>query len=535
MDVSTVSPETQKYITEILDRRSRNGIFESDACQEVLQYAQKADSDAVRGIGCYLIAENNWRDRKVDETMRYLTESAKCFLKEGMGEFLTRTYNMMGSVSDSQNNRVAALNYFYIGLQYAEKYGLTYERGMVDFNIGFVLFRMKRYEDAVGHYESAVHYYGLSGDSYYRSYNFVLAKQHLGSCYLKLGRRREALLLLEQIRQMQREWPDRNYPEVNLLSFRAECAAAAEDREKFLAYTDALIDTIRPQQGIGEEADNLESIVELLYRYRELERMDRLFQTLEDKGLSESPMLYMSLYPYRSKCLLEQGRMDECIRLTQAYFEVYEQDRQNHKLAAAKIMELQDELRNVEKEQDRIAADNRRLEAIAQYDPMTGLGNRIRINDQLSRKFEESLKNGTVLGVELLDIDCFKSFNDTYGHLAGDQCIVAVAGVLKEMENAHIFCGRYGGDEFVVIYSGLTEQEIRQAAERIRREVCGLGIAHKKSSEDDVVTVSQGICAKVPDPDSREWEYSVLADEQLYRAKHDGKNCFRMASGAARS
>lgn len=530
MELSRLSPETQKYISQMLDRRTRDGIFDLDVCREILEYGKEIKSDAIYGIGCYFIAEHYWRDRIEDKTMCYLTESTKCFLKEGMGEFLTRTYNMMGSVSDSEDNRVVALNYFYTGLQYAEKYGLTYERGMIDFNIGFVLFRMKRYVEAVEHYESSISFYRQSEDSFYRNYNIVLGMQHCGSCYLKLERYQEAYDLLDQIDEIRREQPDRDYPQVNITSFRAECAAARGDRQEFLKYVNEVLDIIRPEKGIGEEADNLESLVELLFNFQELDRLDELFQVLDGKELENSPMLFMSLYPWRSQSLLQRGRTDEYIRQTGMYFEVYERDRRNHKLGAARIMELQDELREVEKEQAKISAANRKLEAMAMYDSMTKLANRAKINEYMSQKLEEAWKNETLLGVELMDIDRFKTYNDTYGHLAGDECIKAVAGVLRKMKSHRVFCGRYGGDEFVVIYSEMTLEEIEQTAEKIRKRICDLQIPHKKSEQSDIVTVSQGIFARVPDNNTREWDFSSMADTMLYHAKHDGRNCCRIGT-----
>lgn len=528
MDLSNLSPETQKYITSVLERRSRDGIFELDACREILEHGKAVGSDAVYGIGCYLTAEYYWRDHIEDKTMYYLAESTKRFLKEGMGEFLTRSYNMMGSVSDYQDNRVVALNYFYTGLQYAEKYELTYERGMVDFNIGFVLFRMKRYEQAALHYESSIIYYKQSEDNFYRSYNITLGMQHLGSCYLKLGRDQEAFELLEEIDRLREDDPKRSYPEINILSFRAECAAAQGERELFLNYVSQVLENISREEGIGEEADNLESLVELLDRFEGYDKLDELFRMLVKKGLSDAPLIYMSLYPYRSKSLLRQNRMEEYIRYTGKYFEAYEKDRKNHRQGMARIMELQDQLRTVEQEQIRMSAANRELKAIALYDSMTKLPNRTLINEYLSQKFEDAQQEGSILGIEILDIDYFKKYNDTYGHLAGDKCIEAVAEVLRCRESDNVFCGRYGGDEFVVVYSGMTLQEIERTVEEIQGGVRKLNIAHKESVYSDVVTVSQGIFVRVPDSHSREWDFSSMADIALYEAKHGGRDCYHI-------
>ncbi len=508
-------------------------MFSPVLCQEVLERGREMGSDAVYGIACYYFAETYWRQRDEDRTMYYLTESTKCFLTQGLYELLARSYNMMGSVCDSRDNRVVALYYFYTGLRYAEKCGLTYEQGILNFNIGFALFRMKQFQEALQHYERAVHYYGVARDNYYRSYNMALAMQHCGSCYLKLGKKEDAYRMLAGIEEMLRTAPDRAYPRINITSFRAECAAAKGRREDFLNGVEEVLALVRPEKEIGEAADNLESLTAFLYRYEAFDKLDELMKELEGKGLQDAPLLFMSLYPYYSDSLLARGKTGEYVDYTGKYFSAYERDRQNHRLAAMRIMELQEQVRSVEREQARVSADNKRLEAIAMYDTMTELANRTRINEHLDQMFEAAIREKSLLGVELLDIDFFKSYNDCYGHLAGDECIKAVAGVLKSVEKEGVFCGRYGGDEFMVIYSGMTLAQIEETAKQIQEGVRALRIPHEASPCFPIVTVSQGLFAGVPDQESREWDFNAMADEALYDAKRAGRNGYQINADPA--
>lgn len=155
---------------------------------------------------------------------------------------------------------------------------------------------------------------------------------------------------------------------------------------------------------------------------------------------------------------------------------------------------------------------------------MTNLANRDSYNEFYTHKFEEALAQRKLLGVEMLDIDYFKKYNDTNGHLKGDGCIEAVAGVLREIANSHVFCARYGGDEFVIIYSDMTKEEIMETAETIRRRVEELQIPHSSSECAKVVTVTQGIFARIPNELNREWDFSSMADITLYHAKNEGRN-----------
>ena len=191
-------------------------------------------------------------------------------------------------------------------------------------------------------------------------------------------------------------------------------------------------------------------------------------------------------------------------------------------------MELQDRLRSIEKEQEKMRASNRELEALALYDSMTNLANRTLLNEYISRQFEEAKQAEKLYGMEILDIDYFKQYNDFYGHLEGDRCIEEVAAVLKEAESDRVFCGRYGGDEFVVLYSDMTMEEIEKTVKEIQEKIRGRAIPHEKSACGEIVSVSQGVFVRVPQEENREWDFNAAADTALYHAKRQGRNCYRI-------
>ena len=159
------SDEIQNYIAQLKERREKTGILDFDTCQDILKYAADVNSDAVSGMGYYCFAEYYWKSGDHEKVMYCLSECIRCFLAENMYEFLARSYNMMGAVSDSQDNRVVALNYFHIGLQYAENNNLIYERAMLDSNIAYILSKMKQYKDAAESYERAIQGYEDSDDT----------------------------------------------------------------------------------------------------------------------------------------------------------------------------------------------------------------------------------------------------------------------------------------------------------------------------------------------------------------------------------
>ena len=167
---------------------------------------------------------------------------------------------------------------------------------------------------------------------------------------------------------------------------------------------------------------------------------------------------------------------------------------------------------------------NIRLPEKSETDALRRLANRFRLNDYLDQVFEKALSEQTPLAMEILDIDYFKQYNDNYGHQAGDECIKRIAKQLELMQNEMIFCARYGGDEFIILYQNMTEEAVRHAAEGLRQRIIDLGIQHAYSKAMPIVTISQGICYDIPKDDTKSWDFLHAADAMLYQVKKKSRN-----------
>ena len=162
----------------------------------------------------------------------------------------------------------------------------------------------------------------------------------------------------------------------------------------------------------------------------------------------------------------------------------------------------------------------------AHQDSLTGLSNRRRLDEVLPQEWNRSLRHKRPLSVLMVDVDFFKAYNDTYGHRAGDRCLTAVAGTLdRYARRAGDLAARYGGEEFVILLPEVPPDKAVEIAESVRKDVYGLGIEHESSSVDKVVTVCVGVAGMVPRKDSNPADLIKLADEALYKAKANGRNC----------
>jgi diguanylate cyclase (GGDEF)-like protein len=166
------------------------------------------------------------------------------------------------------------------------------------------------------------------------------------------------------------------------------------------------------------------------------------------------------------------------------------------------------------------------LEALSHRDGLTGIANRRYFDTILAREWKSALRDQKHLSLILFDIDYFKKYNDTYGHLAGDDCLchvaTAAANVAKRPRDT---IARYGGEEFAVILPDTDAKGASVCADRIRKEIENLQITHISSQISNYVTASIGIATLIIDhPQTSAQQLIKEADLALYEAKRDGRN-----------
>lgn len=168
---------------------------------------------------------------------------------------------------------------------------------------------------------------------------------------------------------------------------------------------------------------------------------------------------------------------------------------------------------------------NETLRKLTFRDGLTGVANRRYFDETFTSEFGRAKRQSSALSIIMLDVDYFKLYNDTYGHLQGDDCLklisLAIQGSLKRPGD---FVARYGGEEFIIV---LPETDLKNAvllAEKLRSSIEDLRIPHTSSLCHDVVTVSIGISCLEPKSDLSMEELLYYADKALYHSKENGRN-----------
>jgi diguanylate cyclase (GGDEF)-like protein len=179
------------------------------------------------------------------------------------------------------------------------------------------------------------------------------------------------------------------------------------------------------------------------------------------------------------------------------------------------------------------------LELTARTDPLTGAGNRRRLDEDLRAVRAHIKRSGFTYGIAEIDLDHFKGINDRYGHATGDDVLRRVAQAIEQSLRAEDAVYRLGGEEFLVVLHTPSGDGLRAATERLRTVVLGLAIEHLDNPPTQTVSVSIGATfIGPPDLDQTDEQWIARADEGLYAAKHAGRNrvCLTMRqAGAAAS
>ncbi|MCW7755006.1 GGDEF domain-containing protein [Desulfobotulus sp. H1] len=173
----------------------------------------------------------------------------------------------------------------------------------------------------------------------------------------------------------------------------------------------------------------------------------------------------------------------------------------------------------------RLRYTNQELTRLSLSDPLTGLANRRHFDESLRRNWRKAARSGDSLALLFIDVDNFKTYNDNYGHPAGDECLKSIAGILKaHSRRPSDLPARFGGEEFVLLLPNTEKKQAAMIADSILQKVQKLAIRHDHSPVAPYLTISIGVSARIPDDETEAQTLLDRADAALYRAKILSKN-----------
>ncbi|MGQ1127673.1 GGDEF domain-containing protein [Acinetobacter baumannii] len=170
------------------------------------------------------------------------------------------------------------------------------------------------------------------------------------------------------------------------------------------------------------------------------------------------------------------------------------------------------------------------LSLLSQQDALTGLANRRYLDETLDNEWRRALRHETPLTIMMVDIDFFKPYNDSLGHLKGDQCLKDIATAISSIAaRSGDLVARYGGEEFLLLFPMTNAQQAKIQAERLMNAIKKIAIVHPCSSVSPYVTISVGVTTTIPRLNDSISAFVSRADHALYQAKTNGRNQYQIA------
>jgi diguanylate cyclase (GGDEF)-like protein/PAS domain S-box-containing protein len=168
---------------------------------------------------------------------------------------------------------------------------------------------------------------------------------------------------------------------------------------------------------------------------------------------------------------------------------------------------------------------NELLKKLSDSDGLTGIANRRYFDEQLEQIWKNSMISQRPVSLIFCDIDFFKEFNDTYGHLEGDICLKKVASVLSmALDNTDNFAARYGGEEFTILLTNADVEQALEVAAKVRHRIHSIAIKHESSKINEIITLSIGVATLTPTNEITHLNLLGNADKAMYKAKIKGKD-----------
>lgn len=529
MNPEKYSQEVQSLIRNYNEKRNRSNRQSMAAAKKLLREAKKTKDDHLLGYAYYAVADiySMW-GMDYESMSKNLVKAVEHLQLAEEYSLLARAYNLLGINALTSGDRMLALDYYLEALTYAEQGDSGITEGIIRCNMGSIYLEIEDFDRAVSYFTVGIRVLArFKKDAmYYR--NMEVCYNKLGVSLIRSGKLEKAGKILARAEKLYEKDPQKiQFPGhyvILLLGLHYARAKGDKDRE------DALIDEI--MELLSEytvSTDSLEDICDFaqllltMGRIRELERvLEMLWKRVEEFQITVQKIRVTEL---RVAYLRIIGDDEETMKTLEYAYKLYLRYKADQMETNRFSLNMRQRMEELRQRQAKIQEENERLARQATIDELTGLPNRYDLNEYAEEAFGRAVKNKTSLAVEILDIDYFKQYNDTYGHQAGDVCIQKVAAEISRLSKEHpgVYAARYGGDEFVIIYENYTDDEVAEMAERLRFRIRELALRNQGAGSGAVVSISQGIRNSVPVSGNKLWDYMYAADNALYDIKKTNK------------
>lgn len=519
------SPQIQGWMDKVMESRGADAETLLYYCDKIQAYGEQEKDEKLLGFAQYYRGENCYLLNDAEGMFRNMINAVENLKRAGVHDLEAGAYNLLGIVSANQGNAHFALDYYLTGLDICEKFGLGKTWAILEYNIGSLYFKYRDYSHARTYFANSRLWFKRESDAAENDVNTLYADISIASCYMEEGKLEHAEEYVAFSREDYRVRPD-NLTNLYLWCFQARFCNRKGDSSGREHYIKKVTEAINERIPVLEVFEDLYIYCQMLLEtehYSEFRKtvdvMEQVTAQVDILHLRKN-VLCLKLELYK-KCRQRQAYLEAAA----AFYELECRAEKENQYRINSIMAIRLSLEESRRRGHQMELENQILHQKSHMDALTGLANRFWLNEYAEVAFQNALERHYHLAIEILDIDYFKEYNDNYGHQRGDWCLTKISGVLQKLGcREKIFCARYGGDEFIIVYEGYSSKEVQKLAEMLKQEIADLEMEHEFSECEKRITISQGICVDIPKEDWKVWDYLHQADTMLYQVKQNNRN-----------
>lgn len=497
-------------------------------CDKLERYAEENNEGFLKGFSLFYRGFNRYLNAQLEQGMEELSSALNLLITSQAWGMAAHTYNSMGNIADFQGDISLAIDCYIKGLALAKEHNIPSMEYNVRTNIANVYIGLDAYEDAAAMLQECERLLESSLKEAMPKAPQLAATANITNCYIRMNETDKAKVSLERLKGMCEDDPSTTN-QLLISVLETQLFHATGEIEKRDAAINRLKELELRSMDVYDALSELTQHAELLL---EINKFDQFLELIDRiQTLAESPNIEKRILDLQLKYYTKVGNQQKLAEMAMKYYVAAEhREEERNKIVSHNII-TRIRLDEEESRRKEVEISNLQLKQKSERDALTGMNNRYKLNELAELAFHRAYLNATPLTVEILDIDCYKEFNDTYGHQAGDDCLVRIAEAIRSLEEfTGVHTARYGGDEFVIIYEEYSRADVEKFAQRLKNKIQALNIEHKSSCVSNCITISQGLFQMTPVGSSKIWDYLYGADMALYHVKANGRNNFFVAT-----
>ena len=466
-------------------------------------------------------------DRKLNKAALSVQAAINLFKEVGNLEEYVRSLNLIGVIYAAIGNETMAVDFYLEGLECSIQNKLYNMTLLFYNNIGSRYMELNEHEKAISYFERAeseLERKEVKREERYNSW-YMVTCLNLMSSYTALGNYNLAESYLNRALPYTELEENKDY-EFSFMVSQYWLYWLMGKKELVYNKLDDILNGALHDASASDYVVNMISVCHLLSEMGEYNNWKRVIMSFEQYAKEqESVYAQLVLTEMWMDFYKRVDNMQKYIHLCVDHAELYRKQKVIEDKERAAAIDLKIQLQ--EKEAERRAA-----EQMSFADSLTRLGNRYKLREDNCEMQIECIEKQTMMAVGVLDIDCFKEHNDTYGHLQGDDSLQSLANVFAEITKGIGMAYRFGGDEFVILVRDITPDQMVQMAETIKWRIEELHIENVNSKILPELTISQGYYCFMPKQEQTLEAVLAKADKALYHVKEHGRNNYHIIEEA---